>query len=133
MTESDAAFVRAVEQCELASLSHRDHIRLAWLILQEQGLLEAIGTLRELFQAFATSKGSPEVFHETITWAFAALMNERIQRGRGGTSWQEFITLNPDLSRGKSALWDYYDSGILDMEIARRTFVLPGAASADTE
>lgn len=129
MSTSDAEFVQAVESCELATLSHCDHVRLAWLVLHEEPLIAAIDTLRRQFKSYATSKGSPGLFHETITWAFTLLINERIQRGLGGSSWKEFLTLNPDLSHGKAILSDYYDLSSLDTEIAKRTFILPNAKS----
>ena len=124
-TRSDSDFLCAVEACELATLSHRDHIRLAWLVLQKQPLVAAIELLRKQFAAFAKSKGKPMLFHETITWAFTIIINERIQRGRGGTSWSEFLTLNQDLARGKAVLYEYYQVKTLDSELARRAFVFP--------
>ena len=126
MNNSDAAFLKAVESCEIESLSHRDHVRLAWLVLhQEESLASAISTLRGQLRSYASSKGSPEVYHETITWTFVILISERIQRGLGGDCWKEFLTLNPDLTRGKAVVSDFYDEGLLDTEIARRTFILP--------
>ena len=125
MTHSDAEFMRSVESCELESLSHRDHIRLAWLTLQRAPLLATIESLRHQFAAFAKSKGKPMVYHETITWAFTLIINERIERGQGGDDWREFIALNPDLAAGKSILDTYYDAATLDSQLARRTFILP--------
>ena len=80
---SDLEFVRAVDSCERETLSHHDHIRLAWLTLQSESLSDAINSLRLRFATFAASKGQPLVYHETTTWAFALIMNERIQCGRG--------------------------------------------------
>ena len=128
-TLSDSDFLCAVDACELETLSHRDHIRLTWLVLQRKPLVSAIELLRRQFAAFAESKGRPMVFHETITWAFTLLINERIQRGLGGNSWMEFLTLNPDLARGKAVLHEYYHAATLDSEFARGTFVLPDKRS----
>lgn len=122
---SDSEFVRAVDRCELETLTHHDHIRLAWLTLQRESLAEAINSLRLKFATFAACKGQPMVYHETITWAFALIMNERIQCGRGGACWEEFITLNPDLANGKSILDEYYDPETLDSALYRSTFILP--------
>ena len=122
---SDLEFVRAVDSCDLETLTHHDHIRLAWLTLQSESLSNAIDSLRLKFATFAASKGQPMVYHETITWAFTLIMNERIQCGRGGSSWEEFITLNPDIARGRSILDDYYDREKLDSALYRSTFILP--------
>ena len=121
----DQSFLRAFQECSLPSLSHHAHLRLTWILLQREPLTSAIETLRRGFSAFAESKGKPQLYHETITWAFILLVNERIQRGQGGATWQEFITLNSDLARGLVALEAWYDSQTLHSELARRTFLLP--------
>ena len=122
---ADSEFVQAVDSCELETLTHHDHIRLAWIVLQSESLANAINSLRLRFATFAASKGQPMVYHETITWAFALIMNERIQCGQGGESWEQFIALNPDVASGRSILDEYYDRETLDSAIYRTTFILP--------
>jgi hypothetical protein len=125
MTADDGAFLAAVRDGSLPSLSHDDHVRLAWLVLQRAPLLAALDEVRRDLRAFAVAKGKPEVFHETITWAFTLLIHERIQRGRGGADWKEFLAQNRDLRDGLTALRELYGAEALDSELARRTFVLP--------
>jgi hypothetical protein len=122
---ADTSFLRSLRDGTLASLSHDDHVRYAWLVLQRAPLLSALEEVRRDLRAFAVSKGKPEVFHETITWAFTLLIHERIQRGMGGSSWRDFLARNLDLRSGLTALRELYDPDVLDSELARRTFVLP--------
>ena len=82
MNSADAKLIHGFRSCELPSLSHEEHVRLAWIVLQDQSLLPAIETLRQGFRAFAQAKGKPEIFHETITWAFTVLIHERIEFSR---------------------------------------------------
>ncbi len=122
---TDDEFLRAFFACELESLSHADHIRAGWLVLHKHSLHSAIGILSDGFRAFAAAKGKPEVYHETVTWAFLVLMHERIKQGRAGRSWREFLETNPELAAGRRALECFYSRERLDSQLAREAFVLP--------
>jgi hypothetical protein len=79
---------------------------------------------------FAAANGKPNLYHETITWAFLFLIRERMARysERTGTqpSWSEFARANPDLLSWKdSVLKLYYSDEMLSSELARKTFVFP--------
>ena len=122
---NDAEFLKAFDTCRMDSIDHQDHVRIAWIVLREKPLYEAIGWLAARFRRFAESKGKPEVYHETITWAFAVLINERIERCGKESRWPDFVAANPDLFRGRAMLDDFYRDGTLGTDLARRTFVLP--------
>jgi hypothetical protein len=80
------------------------------------------GGLRRVAQA----AGKPERYHETITWAYLLLINERMERSGRDLSWEEFARRNPDLLRWKpSVLEAYYSAEDLASDLARRVFVLP--------
>lgn len=123
--EPNDEFVRGVRDGSRPSLSHDDHLRLGWIVLQSEPLLEAIATLRRDLAAFAKAKKQGAIYNETITWVFAALINERIQRGRGGDDWQAFLALNDDLRAGLSVVQQLYAPDTLNTKLARETFVLP--------
>jgi len=124
-SEPNSEFLAGVRDGSRPSLSHDDHLRLGWLVLQEQPLLEAIATLRRDLAAFATAKKQGAIYNETITWVFAALIHERLHSERGGATWLEFLELNPDLRGGMSVVKDLYAPGTLDSSLARAHFVLP--------
>ena len=124
---ADVEFLRSLADGTLAELTHAGHVRIAWLVLHEESLLPALERVCRELRTYAAWKGRPEIFHETITWAFTLLIHERVERGRGGGSWVEFLELNPDLADGVPALHALYDPATLDSELARRTFVLPDA------
>jgi hypothetical protein len=71
----------------------------------------------------AAQAGHPNVYHETITAAFLALIAERRLRDRY-LGWDDFAEHNPDLFR-KSVLEEIYDPVVLQSPLARQTFVLP--------
>ena len=61
---------------------HRDHVRLAWLYLDEEPPLAALARFAEGLKRFATRNGVPGLYHETIIWAYLLLIHERKAPGR---------------------------------------------------
>lgn len=120
----DAAFVAAFEACTLPSalFDHREHVRLAWLYLREQPLLEALARFIESLQRYAGSLGASAKYHETITYAFLFLIHERMAR-REASSFEEFADANPDLFG--PLLQRYYRRETLGSDLARRVFLMP--------
>ncbi len=109
---------------------HADHVRVAFAYVAEFPLLEAIGKFSAALQRFAALKGKPQLYHQTITWAYLLLIHERLARGLSGAgslpNWEEFSAQNPDLLVWKGGILErYYSRELLDSEEARRVFVLP--------
>lgn len=125
MNERD--FITAFERCDIAAADfhHRDHVRLGWAYLEHYELLDALIRFRDALRSFAAHHGAAGLYHETITFAFLLLINERRARCAANT-WDEFTALNDDLFSWKPSLLDrYYSSEILSSELARNTFVFP--------
>jgi hypothetical protein len=127
MTE-DEALLAAFESCTLspAALGHREHVRVAWLILRahprfEDGAQRFCAGLRR----FADAHGKPGLYHETITWAYLGLVNERMQGG-SAPGFEAFAAANQDLVEGGlAALNPFYERDLLLSERAKRVFLLP--------
>ncbi len=122
----DEEFIKGFENCTLpAAFHHEQHVRVVWLYLQRYPLLETLTRFSENLKRFATAHGNPDLYHETITWAYVFLIHERIRRD-GETSWDEFKQANVDLLDWKNNILKYYYSeGTLASELAKRTFVFP--------
>ena len=104
---------------------HADHVRVAFAYVSEFPF-EAIAKFSEALKRFAISKGKPNLYHETITWAYLLLIRERIARAGGVQTWDEFAASNPDLLIWKGgALATLYRQETLDSDLARHTFILP--------
>lgn len=126
---TDRELMDAFESCTLdpALFNHRQHVRVAWICLSEGPLIEALTRFVESLRRFATSVGSPGLYHETITFAFLFVIHERMQARKAGT-FEEFETANPDLFRWKPSVLDrYYKAETIGSDLARRTFVMPDA------
>ncbi len=128
---TDQEFLDAFESCALTEeqFHHRDHLRIAWILLRRLPLLEAIGRFTDDLKRFAASLGKAGLYHETITWAYLLLVHERIRRD-DQPEWDAFCAANPDLFRWKpSILDDYYRKETLASELARKAFVMPDKAA----
>lgn len=125
---SDDEFVAAFEDATLPeeAFKHADHVRLAWIYLRRMPLLDAIRLYGKGLREFASAHGAPGRYHETITWAFVILVNERLHDSGRDLTWADFARDNPDLVRFKDGVFfRYYDPEVLESEVARATFVLP--------
>jgi hypothetical protein len=114
-----------------AAFHHQDHVRLAWAHLQRYPLPVAIQRVCDGLRLLARRADKPERYHETITWAFLVLINERMEQGGRELAWEAFERRNPDLFRwSPSVLSAYYPPELLASDLARRVFVLPPGQAA---
>jgi hypothetical protein len=120
-----------VEQFENGTLAnecfhHREHVRVAFLYLTKYPVLKALQAFSETLRRFAEARGKPQLYHETITWAYVFLIQERMARAGKKQSWDEFASSNPDLLVWKNGiLTRYYRAETLASDLARAAFVLP--------
>lgn len=120
-----------MEQFEKATLSngsfhHADHVKMAFLYLHRYPPIEALGLFSSALNRFATANGKPELYNETITWAFLLLIRERMARASGEQDWAEFSTANADLLNwDDSILKKYYRPETLSSALAKRVFLFP--------
>jgi hypothetical protein len=125
---TDEEFLRRLADCSLPpeAFNHRGHVRAAFLVLaRTPGFGAALERMRGLITAYAAHLGKAGLYHETITVAFMALINARRAEAGSVDSWQAFAAANPDLF-DKDVLAGRYDQAVLQSELARRVFILPG-------
>ena len=130
----DEHLIEKFEQCQLppGEFHHDTHIRLAWTYLNRHSLPEALIKIREGIKAFAECHNVPDLYHETITFAYAILINERIA-SRPGLSWTEFQRSNSALFDWKpSILNQYYSEELLNSPSAKSCLVMPNRIGADS-
>jgi hypothetical protein len=121
--------LRALETGALdpAKFPHAEHVRLGYEMLRRYSFGEAVVRFSRGLQLLAAKAGRPQVYHETITVAFLALVNERRARS-DAQSWGEFKADNSDLF-DKRCLEKWYSAEQLASDLARRTFCLPQGAA----
>jgi len=127
----DATLVRRFEQLEIApaDFRHREHVRLAFAMLQGADFGEAALRFRRALKRFAAAAGAHGKYHETLTWAYLALV-ARCMDERPYASSLELLEARPDLLDHENGLLaHYYDvRALIASPIARRVFVLPERA-----
>jgi hypothetical protein len=106
-----------------SAFPHSEHVRLAYEMLERYPFGEAVSRFSRGVKLLAAKAGRPEVYHETITVAFLAVIGERRARARS-TNWAEFKAGNSDLF-DKRCLGKWYRTEQLGSDLARRTFCLP--------
>jgi len=123
--EAAAEELRALETgaLDLAKFPHAEHVRLGYEMLGRYGFGDAVARFARGLKLLAAKAGKPQVYHETITVAFLAVINERRARG-ASQSWSEFMAANQDLL-DKRCLEKWYGAEQLATDLARQTFCLP--------
>jgi hypothetical protein len=107
------------------SFHHADHVRLAFAYLSQYPALEALDRFASALKRFATARGKPQLYNETITHAYFFLIRERMARF-SSREWDEFAVQNSDLLVWKDGiLGRYYREETLRSELARTVFVFP--------
>ena len=125
-------FIRDFEAATLpgASFHHEQHVRVVWLYLRHYSLLETLARFSENLKRFAAANGKPNLYHETITWAYAILIHERTKRNPHQQTWPEFVATNPDLFDWKNNILKcFYEDETLRSDLARQVFVFPDKKS----
>jgi hypothetical protein len=109
-----------------AGFHHADHVRVAFAYVAQYPFLEAVARFCAALKRFANAHGKPQLYHETITWAYLLLIRERQARAGCVQTWEEFAERNADLLVWKGGvLANLYRQETLDSDLARHTFVLP--------
>src|SRR5687767_2103219 len=74
----DASLFTAFQDTSLPAdaFHHREHVRVAWMYVMRYGVVAALTSYSEGLKRFAAAKGKPQLYHETITWAYLLLIGE---------------------------------------------------------
>jgi len=117
--------LRALEEGKIdpTAFPHREHVRLGFEMLRRHSFAEAAARFARGLRAIAMKAGRPEVYNETITIAFLALIGERLAL-QPHKDWAQFISENRDLT-DKNVLERWYGRAELTSATARATFMLP--------
>jgi hypothetical protein len=125
---TDQELIKHLEDGTLSheGFHHREHVRAAFLYLAEHPVLEALQAFSKALRRLAENRGKPQAYHETITWAYVLLIQERVMRAGKKQRWDEFAANNPDLLMWKDGILErYYRAETLASDLARTVFVFP--------
>jgi hypothetical protein len=113
------------------SFHHADHVRLAFAYLREYPAVQALDRFTCALKQFAVATHRPQIYNETITYAYFFLIHERMVRSKS-SSWEEFAAANPDLLSWKDGiLLRYYQDATLQSGLAKQVFIFPDKCLPD--
>lgn len=127
----DAALLAGFTAATLpgAAFGHREHVRVAFLFLRAH---EDFGAAAVAFRAalhdFVTALGAADRYHETLTWAYLALVREHMD-GHDDVDSLAFLRRCPELAQHRGgALERRCDvEALLASPLARRLLVWPSS------
>lgn len=126
--ENDKAFRQGVEACDwpAGSFGHKDHIRLAWIYLQEHPVAVATDRCRETLSRFAAVHGDHEKYHDTLTVAFMKLIAQHVAETPPDESWEEFrARVRPLFESARELIAAHYSPDRLGDPAARAGYLPP--------
>ncbi|MBV1911668.1 MAG: hypothetical protein KUG78_20415 [Kangiellaceae bacterium] len=127
MMLSDEQFISEFEAMTLEPqyFSHRGHIRISWLYLNQFNFDLACEKIEFGINRYATSLGAKDKFHCTLTRVLVVLIYGRMKKS-SHKSWQNFIINNSDLvNNAQELISEYYSEELINSELARKLFVKP--------
>lgn len=125
---TDQEFRAAFEAATLDErlFDHTGHIRMGWIYVAHYPLAEAIDRFSKALKNYTCLLGCEEKYHETITWFYMLLIQER-QASQQYGSFSAFLAANSDLIKKPSILFRYYSAETLASDHACAHYVLPDA------
>ncbi len=109
-----------------ADYHHREHLRIAFAMLRGADFGEAALRFRSALGRYAAALGATAKIHETLTWAYLALVHARMQDAADACSLDLLARCPELLDHRGGALARHYDvAAITASPLARRVFVLP--------
>jgi hypothetical protein len=123
---TDHEFLQALESCTLpeSQFGHAAHVRAAYLYLRQADFVGALDRMRRAIRNYSTRQGKPGRYHETITVAYVALIQQHVCERGPGDGWESFARDNSELL-DPDLLGRFYSREQIESETARKIFLLP--------
>ena len=103
---------------------HSAHVKMAWIYLKKYDLPEALRYFSDALKNFAIVNNAQGLYHETITFAYLLLINERMKMSETLEPWEEFVENFPELFDWKdNILKKHYREETLKSLAAKKYFV----------
>lgn len=133
LTEFDLAFLSSFEACDLepGTFTHKAHIRLAWINLNQNSIDQAIDASRRQLKAFVKAVGAEEKYHETVTVAAVRIVYHFFLKDKGG-GFEDFIEKHPRLLSNFKELYEgHYGFDLFGSQEAKENYVEPDKMAFD--
>lgn len=123
----DERYLSAFETYEIdsATFHHREHLRVAYVLIATYGLEAAFVRLRASLIGLLTHLGvGTEKYHETVTYAWLLAVNHFMHMTKQSKTFDDFIQSN-SLLLDASIMTTHYSQNLLQSSEAKVTFLEP--------
>ncbi|MBC8258586.1 MAG: hypothetical protein H8E38_06180 [SAR324 cluster bacterium] len=123
ISSADRNFLAAFESCELstANFHHREHLRLAYILLVQLSLNDAQSKLKKDLLQFLEFNGINNTkYHETLTWAWLLAVRHFMCKSEPMQDSELFMKDNQILL-DKEIMYTHYTHKLINSELARKT------------
>jgi len=127
ISDEDFDFLSRFENCEIEpeNFHHREHIRIAYILLTKLSVEKALLKLKDDLLSFLDYIGADKSkYHETLTCAWLLAVNHFMHLSPPAATTYEFINSNNQLLN-KDIMYTHYSHALLQSEEARINFVQP--------
>ena len=124
LESEDARFLEAFHECALDKLSHEDHLRIAWLLLESHEIKESLEMISEGLRRFAISKGSESSYNQTMTCFWMSLVHHCLDSSSRELTFGEFLAENPILLQ-KSSIFKHWSKETILASEAKKFCIDP--------
>jgi hypothetical protein len=123
---NDEEFVRAFLDRSLSptGFHHRDHVRLAWLLVRQRDVEWATGTLTQGIRRLAAAYGQADKYHETLTRFWVRLVGHLEQARPDIADFEAFVAAFPHVL-DKELPYRHWRRDTLGSPTARAAWVDP--------
>lgn len=124
---TDEQFLKTFGSCELlpALFNHEAHIRLAWILITNNGLEKAREEVVKLIGDYVNHLNQEDKFNLTLTIAATEIISSMVQIS-SATEFQDFIDEFPGLITDfKSSIHQHYSFDIFNSDIAKTQYLPP--------
>ena len=125
VTPEDDAFVDAFHSGQIANQNfhHRDHLRLAWVQINRLGLERASEVVTSGIRHFATTHGSADRYHDTMTRFWLRVVGMGIHH-HPNLAFEELLVAEPHLL-DKGLPFRHWSRDTMASDSAKRSWVEP--------
>ena len=124
---SDIEYLHAFIELKVCAdeFHHKEHIRLAYVLLSQHDLDVAYTRLKTYLLGFLARHEVPaSKFHETMTRAWLLAVKHFMQLSEPSSDFEDFIRRN-DILSNKEIIFSHYSRDLISSDEARNSFVQP--------
>lgn len=126
-SDDDLQYLDRFESFQInpAEFHHREHLRIAYVLIVKYGVEEAFSRIRSDILGFLDHLGAGDAkYHETITYAWLLVVQHFMQISGRAHNFESFLQKN-DMLLDPSILNNHYSKALLASGEAKKHYVEP--------